>query len=103
VNLDIVVPVPHHPAPGETVLGGDHFTQGERAPTRPSPRRAWAGRSSYRPRRTCLSTARLHWWQRATIGLHQRSACPHREAEFATVSVPKTRIALIPPALAHTR
>lgn len=23
-NLDIVVPVPHHPAPGETVLGGDH-------------------------------------------------------------------------------
>jgi ribokinase len=25
LNLDIVVPVPHHPAPGETVLGGDHF------------------------------------------------------------------------------
>lgn len=24
-NLDIVVPVPHHPAPGETVLGGDHL------------------------------------------------------------------------------
>ena len=23
-NLDIVVPVPHHPAPGETVLGGHH-------------------------------------------------------------------------------
>lgn len=23
-NLDIVVPVPHHPARGETVLGGDH-------------------------------------------------------------------------------
>ena len=23
-NLDIVVPVPHHPAQGETVLGGDH-------------------------------------------------------------------------------
>lgn len=23
-NLDIVVPVPHHVAPGETVLGGDH-------------------------------------------------------------------------------
>lgn len=23
-NLDIVVPVPHHPATGETVLGGDH-------------------------------------------------------------------------------
>lgn len=23
-NLDIVVPVPHHPVPGETVLGGDH-------------------------------------------------------------------------------
>jgi len=23
-NLDIVVPVPRHPAPGETVLGGDH-------------------------------------------------------------------------------
>ncbi|NNE73184.1 MAG: ribokinase, partial [Acidimicrobiales bacterium] len=23
-NLDIVVPVPHHPRPGETVLGGDH-------------------------------------------------------------------------------
>lgn len=25
LNLDIVVPVPHHPAPGETVLGADHF------------------------------------------------------------------------------
>lgn len=25
LNLDIVVPVPRHPAPGETVLGGDHF------------------------------------------------------------------------------
>jgi ribokinase len=25
LNLDIVVPVPHHAAPGETVLGGDHF------------------------------------------------------------------------------
>jgi ribokinase len=24
LNLDIVVPVPHHPRPGETVLGGDH-------------------------------------------------------------------------------
>lgn len=24
-NLDIVVPVPHHPQAGETVLGGDHF------------------------------------------------------------------------------
>ncbi|NNC79032.1 MAG: ribokinase [Acidimicrobiales bacterium] len=24
-NLDIVVPVPHHPARGETVLGGDHL------------------------------------------------------------------------------
>lgn len=24
-NLDIVVPVPHHPLRGETVLGGDHF------------------------------------------------------------------------------
>ena len=24
LNLDIVVPVPHHPQPGETVLGGDH-------------------------------------------------------------------------------
>jgi ribokinase len=24
LNLDLVVPVPHHPAPGETVLGGDH-------------------------------------------------------------------------------
>lgn len=23
-NLDVVVPVPHHPATGETVLGGDH-------------------------------------------------------------------------------
>lgn len=23
-NIDIVVPVPHLPAPGETVLGGDH-------------------------------------------------------------------------------
>ena len=23
-NLDIVVPVPHHPSRGETVLGGDH-------------------------------------------------------------------------------
>ncbi len=23
-NLDIVVPVPHHPARGETVLGADH-------------------------------------------------------------------------------
>ncbi len=23
LNLDLVVPVPHHPAPGETVLGGD--------------------------------------------------------------------------------
>jgi ribokinase len=25
LNLDIVVPVPRHPTPGETVLGGDHF------------------------------------------------------------------------------
>jgi ribokinase len=25
LNLDIVVPVPHHPAPGETVLGGDSY------------------------------------------------------------------------------
>jgi ribokinase len=25
LNMDIVVPVPHHPAPGETVLGGDPF------------------------------------------------------------------------------
>lgn len=25
LNLDIVVPVPRHPARGETVLGGDHF------------------------------------------------------------------------------
>jgi ribokinase len=25
LNLDLVVPVPRHPAPGETVLGGDHF------------------------------------------------------------------------------
>jgi ribokinase len=25
LNLDIVVPVPRHPAPGETILGGDHF------------------------------------------------------------------------------
>ena len=24
LNLDIVVPVERHPAPGETVLGGDH-------------------------------------------------------------------------------
>lgn len=24
LNVDIVVPVPHHPRPGETVLGGDH-------------------------------------------------------------------------------
>jgi ribokinase len=24
LNLDMVVPVPHHPRPGETVLGGDH-------------------------------------------------------------------------------
>jgi sugar/nucleoside kinase (ribokinase family) len=24
LNLDIVVPVARHPAPGETVLGGDH-------------------------------------------------------------------------------
>ena len=24
LNLDFVVPVPHHPAPGDTVLGGDH-------------------------------------------------------------------------------
>ncbi|MEO2157074.1 MAG: PfkB family carbohydrate kinase, partial [Acidimicrobiales bacterium] len=23
-NLDIVVPVPHHPVTGETVMGGDH-------------------------------------------------------------------------------
>ncbi len=26
VNLDLVVPVPHHPRPGETVLGSDHFS-----------------------------------------------------------------------------
>lgn len=26
LNLDLVVPVPRHPRPGETVLGGDHFT-----------------------------------------------------------------------------
>jgi ribokinase len=25
LNLDLVVPVPHHPTPGETVLGGDVF------------------------------------------------------------------------------
>ena len=25
LNMDIVVPVPRHPGPGETVLGGDHF------------------------------------------------------------------------------
>lgn len=25
LNLDLVVPVPHHPSPGETVLGGDAF------------------------------------------------------------------------------
>jgi ribokinase len=25
LNLDIVVPVPHHPSPGETVLGGVSF------------------------------------------------------------------------------
>lgn len=25
LNLDLVVPVPRHPLPGETVLGGDHF------------------------------------------------------------------------------
>ncbi|AYY13896.1 ribokinase [Actinobacteria bacterium YIM 96077] len=24
LNLDVVMPVPHHPRPGETVLGGDH-------------------------------------------------------------------------------
>ncbi|SVB44776.1 uncharacterized protein METZ01_LOCUS197630, partial [marine metagenome] len=23
-NLDVVVPVPHHPVTGETVMGGDH-------------------------------------------------------------------------------
>ena len=27
-NLDIVVPVPHHPVAGETVLGGDHLRVG---------------------------------------------------------------------------
>ena len=26
MNLDTVVPVPHHPRPGETVLGSDHFS-----------------------------------------------------------------------------
>ena len=26
LNLDLVVPVPHHPRPGETVLGSDHFS-----------------------------------------------------------------------------
>jgi ribokinase len=26
LNMDIVVPVPRHPGPGETVLGGDHFS-----------------------------------------------------------------------------
>ena len=25
LNVDLVVPVPHHPVPGETVLGGDHL------------------------------------------------------------------------------
>ena len=53
VNLDVVVPVERHPAPGETVLGGDHEQLPGRQGRQPGRRRraARARRGLRRPRR----------------------------------------------------
>ena len=45
INLDLVVAVERHPAPGETIVGGDcRQLPGGKGPTRRWPRRAWGAR-----------------------------------------------------------